>query len=388
MKQIICEMCGSSDLIKEGGVFVCQNCGTKYSVEEAKRMMVEGVVQVDHSNMTENYLSMAISACNSGNYAEAENYANRVIEIDPNNYLGWFIKGKSAGWQSTLANVRLDEYLSAGIKAIQNAPEDAYSDMVDDVENGFSDLASALIKLRADRFAKWPDEEEFNGLISDCKRIATVCKTYSSAGIQLGLVILPQKFMKRIPGIIHTSVFEAYKKIIEPEFSGQRNKPDDDDLSKYFNRLNYCIALVELAVNLSPADDEENIQRYESLIFYHEKAINACSYRWEYHDYVNGLGPQAVIKYGGIPDVNGSGRIENCQIQLNRREGVKLLNTNLKCKKLGVQKKKKSGLNAKNGCVLKERRRKSDLMPIGLNMRKKKQNLKQNVKVLGNNYQL
>lgn len=32
-------MCGSTDLIKQDGVFVCQSCGCKYSVEEAKRMI-------------------------------------------------------------------------------------------------------------------------------------------------------------------------------------------------------------------------------------------------------------------------------------------------------------------------------------------------------------
>lgn len=39
-------MCGSTDLMKDGGVFVCQSCGCKYSVEEARRMMVEGTVDV------------------------------------------------------------------------------------------------------------------------------------------------------------------------------------------------------------------------------------------------------------------------------------------------------------------------------------------------------
>ena len=42
MKRLTCEMCGSTDLMKDGGVFVCQSCGCKYSVEEARKMMVEG----------------------------------------------------------------------------------------------------------------------------------------------------------------------------------------------------------------------------------------------------------------------------------------------------------------------------------------------------------
>lgn len=39
-------MCGGTDLIKQDGVFVCQYCGTKYSVEEARKMMIDGTVDV------------------------------------------------------------------------------------------------------------------------------------------------------------------------------------------------------------------------------------------------------------------------------------------------------------------------------------------------------
>ena len=49
MKAIVCEMCSSNNLIKEDGVFVCQVCGTKYSVEEAKKLMVEIEGPVDVS---------------------------------------------------------------------------------------------------------------------------------------------------------------------------------------------------------------------------------------------------------------------------------------------------------------------------------------------------
>lgn len=37
MKQLTCEMCGSTKLIKQDGVFVCQSCGCQYSVEEARK---------------------------------------------------------------------------------------------------------------------------------------------------------------------------------------------------------------------------------------------------------------------------------------------------------------------------------------------------------------
>ena len=51
MKQIVCEVCGSNDLVKEDGCFICQYCGAKYSPEEAKRLIVEvnGMVDVSGS---------------------------------------------------------------------------------------------------------------------------------------------------------------------------------------------------------------------------------------------------------------------------------------------------------------------------------------------------
>ena len=35
MTAIVCEMCNSNDIIKQDGLYTCQNCGTKYSVEDA-----------------------------------------------------------------------------------------------------------------------------------------------------------------------------------------------------------------------------------------------------------------------------------------------------------------------------------------------------------------
>ena len=46
MKALTCEMCGSQDMVKQDGYFICQHCGTKYSVEEAKKLMIEGTVEV------------------------------------------------------------------------------------------------------------------------------------------------------------------------------------------------------------------------------------------------------------------------------------------------------------------------------------------------------
>ena len=88
MKQLTCEMCGSTDLLKQEGVFVCQTCGTKYSVEEAKKMMIEGTVDVsgssvkiDNTDSINTYMSMAENAYNASNTAEAEAYCIELLKL-------------------------------------------------------------------------------------------------------------------------------------------------------------------------------------------------------------------------------------------------------------------------------------------------------------------
>lgn len=41
MKKMICEICESQRIKKEKGIFICQDCGTEYSLEDAKKLLKE-----------------------------------------------------------------------------------------------------------------------------------------------------------------------------------------------------------------------------------------------------------------------------------------------------------------------------------------------------------
>lgn len=91
MKQLTCEMCGGTDLVKQDGVFICQTCGCKYTVEEAKRMMIEGTVdvqgtvKVDNTAFVEKYLANARRAKGKEDWEETEKYYNMVEQNAPQN---------------------------------------------------------------------------------------------------------------------------------------------------------------------------------------------------------------------------------------------------------------------------------------------------------------
>lgn len=85
MKQLTCEMCGSTDLMKQDGVFVCQTCGCKYSVEEAKKLFDTTTVVVDNSKQMENDLKRAKQFENEGDDYTAMDYYNKVLDINADN---------------------------------------------------------------------------------------------------------------------------------------------------------------------------------------------------------------------------------------------------------------------------------------------------------------
>ena len=92
MKALQCEMCGSQDLVKDDGVFVCQSCGTKYTVEEAKKMMVEGTVdvkgtvKVDTSDELKNLYEIARRAKDADNSENAAKYYDMILIKDPSSW--------------------------------------------------------------------------------------------------------------------------------------------------------------------------------------------------------------------------------------------------------------------------------------------------------------
>jgi uncharacterized Zn finger protein (UPF0148 family) len=124
MKQLTCEMCGSTELIKQDGFFVCQTCGCKYSVEEAKKMMIEGTVdvqgtvKVDNSAFVEKYLANARRAKQKEDWEETEKYYNMVEQNDPTNIEAIFYSSYGKAKRSL---VDADIYKrQAAFKVLQN----------------------------------------------------------------------------------------------------------------------------------------------------------------------------------------------------------------------------------------------------------------------------
>ncbi len=157
MKQLTCEMCGSTELMKQDGVFVCQTCGTKYSVEDAKKMMIEGTVEVQgtvkldntaqKNEQIENYLDMAKAAFDGEDIEGVVSYCDRILEIDRDNCEAWVLKAKVAGWGSTLSNIKIPQAITAAKRAINLAPEQNKYEVAAEVYLFIKSQIVALIQI-------------------------------------------------------------------------------------------------------------------------------------------------------------------------------------------------------------------------------------------------
>ena len=282
MKQLTCEMCGGTDLVKQDGMFVCQTCGTKYSVEEAKKMMIEGTVdvsgstvKVDNSASIANYLMMAENAYDADNKKEAETYCNKIIEIEPTNYQAWLLKGRAAGWQSTLANLRIEEAVNCFSKAIDNAPEEENEEVKKKAIDEVSNLTMALMRLSCDNFADYASDNNAANILN-----AVLVMRKPSLALLVKCGASATDTTKQMATMINNAVMNAWNNKIYSDYQGTDGHPSVYQLQTLIERVGYCRTLLETAIDLSDDDDQADIQRYKNLIAITTTEMNSFSYTY------------------------------------------------------------------------------------------------------------
>lgn len=120
MKKIACEMCGSTDIIKKDGVFVCEYCGCKYSPEEAIKLIVE----VDGITTYKQLLEKGETYLKLEDYPAAEEVFTEFIYKYPGKYIGYQKMLIAMTWNFSESHYKSSSYHSILERMIKVASDE------------------------------------------------------------------------------------------------------------------------------------------------------------------------------------------------------------------------------------------------------------------------
>lgn len=313
MKQLTCEMCGSTEMLKQDGVFVCQTCGTKYTVEEAKKMMVEGTVevqgnvQVQNAAQLDNLLKLAHSSFESKNYAQAEEFCNQVIAMDDQNYDAWKLKGEAINYQINSNNQRILEVYNCIMTSYRILDEEQKEEKKHEILSSLKDCFEGEVDFWLKQFeANRPSDSTLtrakNAYVDSYNKMAAAFDELELNESKQGyLTNFDNFFIKKANSICvsawkSTVAYNYYRDDLDNLGSGwglgngwsnlvttntDSYRPTKQIWQTFIEEGGKLIALLQFAEEQfndeTPYQSKENV--YENIIYFHEKLSKAVWYK-------------------------------------------------------------------------------------------------------------
>ncbi len=181
------------------------------------------------NQMIDNLFTLAQNAFDSENYIDAENYANRIIELDATNSDAWLMKGNCAGKQTHNPTFRLLESINCWNSCLINAKEEDFEDYQFTVRTNCIDIAIAYVLRNIVDFKKNPGEEALQKIKDTIDYVEPMLrKANQTFGVEL--VVYEDKLASNINALVtsiskasiqafgkkpETQTDEAYTKLVE-----------------------------------------------------------------------------------------------------------------------------------------------------------------------------
>lgn len=160
MQSLKCEMCGSNDIIKQDGLYVCQHCGTKYSPEDAKKLLIEATIKVDNSQRLNNLYELARRAKEQDDIKNAANYYRTILLDNPNDWEANFYANYFEAATCTIGQISsaADKVNNCLKTVFQMIPEEGMEDYYRmDIHRYTMMLASTLYSASLSHYKEFSD---------------------------------------------------------------------------------------------------------------------------------------------------------------------------------------------------------------------------------------
>ena len=300
-------MCGSSEILKKDGFYVCESCGTKFSPEEARKLLMDisgSTINVANNPQEKNLEKLAIDAYEAKNWKEAESFANQVLAINENNFEAWEVKAVAASRQGDILTSRVNEALLALPNAYKCKNEDEKKQYTEHLYGHFIRLILPEYKERVRIFQNCCNGKDV---------LIVFLKTVQEQGLKTltGIGFDEENALNKYYSLLNEIILIGYQamkptwesgaiKYYKNDFSSLGSKwtrnrvniggdvcyddnerPDKFDFDLYLSVIDDIIAFGELLIEIVNPDTDAHLilSVLKEMIRINELALNAVSFK-------------------------------------------------------------------------------------------------------------
>ena len=286
MAALVCDLCGGKLVMGASGIAVCDSCGMEHSADRMKEKVqeIKGTVRVDNTHMITTYLEMTATALEAGNNEEAENYANKVIEIDPRSAKAWFYKGKAVGWQTTGRNNRYPESIANWINAYSFSSLEEREELVDDIKAEARKIGAAILQLECNSFADFRSDDNKEDVTNALDMIEEQLELLKE---KTEIDVYTDAFKVILASTVNAGAVNASDNA-DQDFGPENINRDKYSWNRYTEAQDWCLTLLDKAYSLC-SDDDLCHTICENYIAIAEAVRDSCSYKFQYKSIVTFL---------------------------------------------------------------------------------------------------
>lgn len=224
------------------------------------------------SQMIDNLFTLAQNAFDSENYVDAENYANRIIELDATNADAWLMKGNCAGKQTHNPTFRLLESINCWNSCLLNARKEDFEDYQFTVRTNCIDIAIAYVLRNIVDFKKNPGEESLQKIKDTIDYVEPMLrKANQTFGVEL--VVYEDKLASNINALV-TSISKAALQA----FGKKAETQTDEAYTKLVEVQDACILAWEYLIDVAKKHGTVTAI-LSNIVKMNEFIIRACGHK-------------------------------------------------------------------------------------------------------------
>ncbi len=224
---------------------VQQQAAPKKVAPQVKNLEVRPGMGVETSQMIENLFILSQNAFDSENYVDAENYANRIIELDATNSDAWLMKGNCAGKATDGKQFRFLESINCWNTCLANASKDDFEDYQFTVRTNCIDIAVAYVLKTAIGFKNKPGEESLKQIKDTIDYMEPLMrKANQTFGVEI--VVYQDKLASNINAIVTSVSKDSIK-----AFGKKKETQTDEAYILFRDTQDACILVWEYLMDLA-----------------------------------------------------------------------------------------------------------------------------------------